>query len=390
MCGLLAFELGAEVSDRASVPGAGLATHVYYTLGLFVFGGMDLGVPSGGPVVAQRLLWVAYFLCPAITASAVAEGILRAIDPESWALRRVKKHIVIGGGGRLTRMYLTRLRSRHPDVPVIVVEKRYDKLRPEALQQEFGAHLVLGDITRDAVIDGLRLDAARRLVLLTGNDFDNMEAATRISQRHAHLKDRTIVHVSDITMLRLMEETQVLNGAQVINSHMVSASHLVQTRLLEHFEATRPRDVVAIAGFGRFGQTILKELQEHAGEAFDEVIIIDKKANYQAALFEEQVGFQEGLRVELVEGDMGDPSVWARAQQLVRSEVTEPVFVLGTNDDNNNLRVAMWLSRSYPRAYIVSLSYRQSSFSASIKDVCRFDIVSADDLIMDSMNEGWF
>lgn len=390
MCGLLAFELGAEVSDREGVPGAGLATHVYYTLGLFVFGGMDLGVPSGGPIVAQRLLWVAYFLCPAITASAVAEGILRAIDPESWALRRVKKHIVIGGGGRLTRMYLTRLRCQHPDIPVIVVEKRFDKLRPEALQQEFGAHLVLGDITRDAVIDGLRLDAARRLVLLTGSDLDNMEAATRISQRHAHLKERTIVHVSDITLLRLMEETQVLSEAQIINSHMVSASHLVQSRLLEHFEATRPRDVVAIAGFGRFGQTILKELQEHAGEAFDEVIIIDKKASTQAALFEEQVGFQEGLRVELIEGDMGDPSVWARAQQLVRAEVTEPVFVLGTPDDNNNLRVAMWLSRSYPSAYIVSLSYRQSSFSASIKDVCRFDIVSADDLIMDSMNEGWF
>ena len=123
MFGFLAFRLGAGVTDRPEVIESGLLAHVYYTLGLFVLGGMDLGVPEGGPDIARWLLWVAYFLCPAITLSAVIEGIVRAINPEAWALKRIRDHIVIGGGGALTRLYVSRLREIAPKVPVVIVEE---------------------------------------------------------------------------------------------------------------------------------------------------------------------------------------------------------------------------------------------------------------------------
>ena len=86
--GLTACWAGVGVTDRDGVGQADFMTKVYYTLGLFVLGGLDLGVPQGGPRWAQALLWFAYFGAPAITTSALVEGVLRAIRPDAFRLRR--------------------------------------------------------------------------------------------------------------------------------------------------------------------------------------------------------------------------------------------------------------------------------------------------------------
>ena len=52
LLGLTAFCGGADVSER-DVSSTDFMTKVYYTLGLFVLGGLDLGVPTGGPVWAR-------------------------------------------------------------------------------------------------------------------------------------------------------------------------------------------------------------------------------------------------------------------------------------------------------------------------------------------------
>src|SRR5689334_7492087 len=94
VCGLVGFTMGAEVSARPAVTNAPLMTHVYYTLGLFVLGGMDLGVPNGGPEFARDLLWFAYFAAPLITASAVLEAMMRVVSQQTWWHWRMRRHIV--------------------------------------------------------------------------------------------------------------------------------------------------------------------------------------------------------------------------------------------------------------------------------------------------------
>ena len=64
---MVAFEVGVDVSERPGVPQASWSVQLYYAVGLFVLGGMDLGVPVGGPIWARALLWLCYFLGPAIT-----------------------------------------------------------------------------------------------------------------------------------------------------------------------------------------------------------------------------------------------------------------------------------------------------------------------------------
>ncbi len=384
LCGFIAMRLGAGVSDRAGVLGADAITHVYYTLGLFVLGGMDLGVPTG-PTAPRIMLWVAYFLCPAITISAVVESVARALDPQGWALRRMKGHVVVGGGGRLARMFIHDLHQRAPETPVVIVESNHDVLTPEEASDQLGAQLVFGDVSSQQVLDTLRLEHARALVLMTGSDFTNMEAASKVAATVPQLAAQTTLHMSDITMLRLLESSGVLSQATIVNSHRIAAQHLVQTRLLTHFQRTEPRDAVVIAGFGRFGQTILRELQKHAPGAFETVIIIDTQAHRHVAVFAEQVGFDTHYERLIIQGDMADPTVWEQARQFIDQDMTEPVFVLGSSDDGNNLRVALWLTSKYPQAYTVALSFRQSTFARQVADSCNFDVVSAEDLITASL-----
>ena len=90
-CALVAFEVGVGTSERAAIPQAGVLTHLYYGVGLFVLGGMDLGMPTGGPVYGRVLLWVAYFLGPIVTTTAVAEGFLRMVRPE-YLRRRLDEY----------------------------------------------------------------------------------------------------------------------------------------------------------------------------------------------------------------------------------------------------------------------------------------------------------
>ena len=50
---------------------------------------------------ARATLWLVYFAAPAITTSALVEGILRAIRPDRFRLRRLRQHVEekIGGEG---------------------------------------------------------------------------------------------------------------------------------------------------------------------------------------------------------------------------------------------------------------------------------------------------
>ncbi len=46
---VLAFRNGVNVSDRGDIPDDVFFVQLYYAIGLFALGGMDLGMPTGGP-----------------------------------------------------------------------------------------------------------------------------------------------------------------------------------------------------------------------------------------------------------------------------------------------------------------------------------------------------
>lgn len=383
-CGLTAFELGVEVSDRPGISDGTLLTQAYYSIGLFVLGGLDLGVPVGGPEGAQDLLWFTYFAAPTITASAVVEGVLRIVRPSGWAIRRMRNHVIIGGCGRLAMQYLRRLREQEPRKPVIMVDMRADAAGLEEARDIYGAHIVVGDVTSDVLLDALRLDYADRLLMLTDDDFVNLDNAAKILQLEPKLAGKLVAHVSDIAFLRVVSETHVADDISIFNTHQIAARHLVETKLLRHFQRTEPLDTVVIAGFGRFGQTVLDELQARALDALDHVILIDVDCERRALVFDEQVGFVPDYRRNVREGDLRDPRTW---RDLELGE--EPVLIIGCGDDGVNLRTALWLRSRYPKAYVIVRSFRPSAFGAEVSEEGSFEVVSVAQLIEQSFPRGW-
>ncbi|MEM7585596.1 MAG: NAD-binding protein [Acidobacteriota bacterium] len=389
--GLAGFASGVELSDREGIPQASWPTKAYYTLGLFVFGGLDLGVPQGGPVWGQALLWLAFFAAPAITTSAVLEGLLLIVQPEAWRLRRLKGHVIIGGCGRLALLYLERLRANNPRLKVVVVELRSEHPQVQAVSERARTQVIYGDISSEAVLASLRLERARRVVLLTGDDYANLDAASRICHREPKLASRIQVHVSDIRLLRVIEQTEILREVVKFNSYRTAARHLVEATLRPHFYLTENiPDTVVLAGFGRFGQTVLDELQQQAAGLFQTVVIIDLDAEHLALVFDEQVGFEPGYRHELVEADVRHPRTWQRVQELIGEPSTLPVTVLGVGLDGVNILTALWLAGKSNDAKIIARCFDQSSFTEQISEECGFEIVSTAELLLASMRPEGF
>ena len=275
--GVTALSAGVEMGERPGVPTEPLPAKLYYTLGLFVFGGLDLGVPEGGPPWARLLLWFVYFAAPVITTSALVEGVLFVVRPGAWRLRWARSHVVVGGCGRLTLLYLEQLRRQRRRQPVVVVENQAENPHLQAMAEARRTAVLFGNIASEAVLRSLRLQRADRVALLTGDDYANLDAASRICRIRPELAPRILVHVSDIQLLRVIEQRGILPEVAKFNSYRSAAEHLVEARLMPHFNLTEAADVVVLAGFGRFGQTVLDELQEKSRELRNEAFNVKIK-----------------------------------------------------------------------------------------------------------------
>jgi hypothetical protein len=160
--------------------------------------------------------------------------------------------------------------------------------------------------------------------------------------------------------------------------------------VLDHFQKTAPRDLVILAGFGRFGETILCELQTRAVGGFDHVVIIDMDADRRAMVFDEQIGFAKDYRLDVVPGDLRDPILWQQLARRIDLVGTEPVFVVGSGVDRTNLRTAMWLAAKYPKGFVIARSEGQWSFAEEVSREAGIHTFSVAELVAQSMPKAWF
>lgn len=409
-----AFRSGVGVSAREGVEAAGLATQLYYAIGLFVLGGLDLGLPTGGPAWANTMLWGAYFVAPALTAGALAEALLRVWNPTWWRLRGLKDHVAVVGMGQIGTLYLEGMRRTDPKRRVLVVDRKANNVNAVNAQTRHRAVFLNGDIGTQATRDAMRLDRAAGVVLTTGSDLVNLEASTDILREHPRLAGRVVSHVADVAMERTIaglnsgpldpEVTapkasgHTLSRQMLFNGHRIAADEMVKRRLSPRFHATAFPDMVVIAGFGRFGQTILELLQSHSAGEFSTVLIIDRVAHLRRRQFEQHVGVQGDYRLETLEANMADPETWTKVNQILSEAAPDPqqrsaIFILGTDDDPLNLRTAMTLRRLSKNDYIVVRCFSDSSLTRQFSREGDFEVFGVSSLLRDALgqrHEDWF
>ena len=297
--------------------------------------------------------------------------------------------MIIAGGGKLAMQYLARIREVDGTRPIVIVETRPDRHHLDEARDLYEAHIIIGDIRSDVLLAGLGLERASRVLLLTGDDFANLDTAAKILQLAPNLGQRVVAHVSDIHFMRVVEQTHVADEVMIFNTHQIAAQNLVETKLLPHFHKTEQIDTVVIAGFGRFGQTVLDELQHAAHGSFDRVVLVDLECRRRALMFEEQVGFVDGYRRELIDGDVSDPAIWVDLDETCALRAAEPAFVVGSGDDGTNLRTALWLKSKYPSAFVVARSFRRSAFAGEVSRKGGIEVFSVAELMSQSIPDHW-
>jgi Trk K+ transport system NAD-binding subunit len=386
---LIGLMMGVSLSERPDVTEAGLLTKAYYSLGLFVVGGLDVGIPSGGPALGRLLLWVAYFGAPLLMASAVIEAVLRVMRPQGWHLRRLKNHIVIVGSGELTTSYLRMLRRHDAKTPIVVIDETIDPLREEELEQTFDVILVVGDISHEFLQRELQLNRALQVVFLANHDFQAYESASKVLRQFPELGSKIILHCHNLRFMRSMQDTSVAKLCTTFNSYHLAARSLVDQAMLRHFESTENRDVVVIAGFGRFGQTILEQLEAKAESELDKVVVIDIDADRRVLVAEEQQLMKGDYQKMVLQGDISHPDVWRKLVSSVDLEANHPTIILGTGRAEDNMRTALWIKRKYPNALVFARTNDISELALEIGAEHNIQAFSITQLVEDNLPTSW-
>jgi Trk K+ transport system NAD-binding subunit len=389
---MIGFASGVSVTERPSIDTANLLTRAYYSLSLFVVGGVDLGTPQGGPLLGRVLVWTAYFGAPVLTASTLLGALWQAIAPHSLKLRRLRNHVVVVGAGELSLSYLRVLRRHRPRIPVVVVSRTTPQQSViDEFQQGLGATVVVGDITHEFFLRQLKVERARKILLLSDDSLRSYEAASSLLNMVPRIGERIVIHCVRLRFMRAMENTLVAKTCETFNTYHLAASGLVRDRMLQQFRETREKDVVIIAGFGRFGQTILEELQRNAPDELATVAIIEKDAHRRILVAEEQMAFNFDYKRKVFDGDISHPEVWQRLQAEVelKEDGDSSVFVLGTGQEEDNLRTALWIKRKYPKAMVIARSSRESRFATEVAAEHNFVSISINQLVEENIPAGW-
>jgi len=386
---LIGFESGVAVTERLELADSGLLTKAYYSLSLFVVGGVDLGTPVGGPVLGRALVWVSYFGSPTLAAWGLIGALLRALAPQSWQLKRLKNHVIVVGDGRLAITYLRVLREHNRKVTIVVVDSSGENLLQDELKQSFGAIVVSGDVTHEFFLRELKVERAKKILLLDNNSLRSYEAGSVLINLVPGIADRVVIHCASLRFMRAMENTRVANSCQCFNTYQLAASGLVRSHMLEHMRGTHSKDVIIMAGFGRFGQSILEELQRCAGDELETVLIIELDARRRVLVADEQVKFSGSYRRQLYEGDIGHPDVWEQVSGEVDMEGDNTIFVLGTGREEENLRTALWLRRKYPGAMVIARCSKESRFAAEVGEEHNIISISIAELFEQTVPRNW-
>lgn len=385
-CGLL---MGVSLSERPDIQSTDVLTKAYYSLGLFVMGGLDIGTPDGGPAMGRWLLWLSYFGSPMLAASTIIEAVVKTISPYKWRFRRIKNHIVVSGSDELVTSYLKQLRKVQPKIPLVVIDIHIDPIREEEFKRRYNAKVIKGDITRSYFLTKLSLNRAKKVLLLGNDNFKNYEAAHKILRLEPKLQDKIIIHCNSIRFMRSMADSNVAKKCINFNAYQLAASALVQQHLISHFVHTVPKDVVVIAGFGIFGQTILEELQQYASKEIDTIAIIGEDAKRRIQVADEQLKLDNFCRREIFEGNISHPEVWNQLRSKVDLVNSQPIIILCTDSVEDNFRTSLWLKGKYPNSMIIARSYLPSKFAENVSEQYDIMSVSINQLVKDNLPKAW-
>jgi voltage-gated potassium channel len=161
---------------------------------------LDLAVDAFHMAITERVAEagdgiipaVLTFLIPLLTVFILGEGILRILavsiarkehrkEWDEMVAKSFKKHIVICGVGELGQAIVKHLYSRNPSESIVLVDKRQSFASEVGINSSNISYLE-SDMTTLETLDKANCRKASMVILCSGSDTDNLEAAYKVDQ----------------------------------------------------------------------------------------------------------------------------------------------------------------------------------------------------------------
>ncbi|WOJ94770.1 NAD-binding protein [Congregibacter variabilis] len=387
---VLALQSGVILSAEDAGVSRSILVDCYYALSLFVIGGIDIGTPQSGPAWAVALLWLSYFAAPILAVSTVLDLFLRMFTQHRWRLRRLRNHVIIDGDDELTRSYLRHLRQIDPKRQVVVLQGAgFSDTSREQLRRSFGALTWEGDLIDAFTFDQLRVKHAAKILLFSNYSLKNYETVKAMLDRRQDLAGKIVMHVDRLRFMRSMSSSRIAQSVTVFNGYQSAAESLVTTLAVPHVRQSGVPMGVVIAGFGRFGQSVLESLQNALPDEIAAVALIEHDAERRVMVTREQFSISTNFELKILQGDMTHPGVWEDLDGFWDRNSPNTLFVFATHREEDNLRSALWLRRHNPNAWVFARISRYSSFAQEVADDHDIIAMGLSQLIERSFPQSW-
>ncbi|MBN1483305.1 MAG: NAD-binding protein [Chloroflexia bacterium] len=240
-------------------------------------------------------LEIARYLAPLVAAYTALQALMILFHEQisMVRLRTIREHVVICGLGR--RGHLLAQRFREQGRRVVLLERDEDNPLINHCR-EMGAIVLLGDATSDELLQQARIQQARYLLAVSGDDGVNAEVAIRARELLRNSRRRQAlpctVHVVNPQLCTLLRERELAMGEMAsfrlsfFNVFDSGARALLQDYPPFEAESGR-RPHLLVIGLGRMGESLILHAaniwcagDRHNTERF-QLRIIDREADWK-------------------------------------------------------------------------------------------------------------
>jgi voltage-gated potassium channel Kch len=321
---------------------------------------LESGSVSGPVPVELEIARIAAPVVPAWTVIKALALIFRG-QMQLLRLRFIKDHVVICGLGKRGFQLAKDFRREGCDVVCIEIDEGNERI---ARCRHLGACVLIGNATDSGLLQQARVDQARYLVAVCGNDATNMETAIMVYQivhaRDERLKNvvRCYVHIVDLKLCALFKHHRIFVDIGDPYELIIFSIYENGARLLfgDHpldpigFGVHDPRTIhLVIIGFGRIGESVALQAARIAhfanGKKLKVSIIDRKNEDRKNSFFNRYPAYVDLCDVVSSEGeDIDCPDVIARIVQSVWDPNIVTRIVICRDNDTDSLSCAFELS----------------------------------------------
>ena len=330
---------------------------LYYSINLFILGGLDVGFPHAGAKFFVTILWICYFLAPLLTVSfvyqVVQEKIMSRLTPV------LKGHTIIcglGRNGKLIYHLVKEYSSKHHKI--VLIDKDTNNPYSQMLEKDRATWWIKSDFTKLPVLQKARVNNASRVFITTNLDLANLNAIVEILDVENKADDlKLYCHLGDLTLHKNFSETifkeKKFAGVNLFNGYHVVTRRLYQNWIVDNEILAPGGNIFAILGFGRFGQMLYYHLiSDKNRNPSDEIFIATLKTKSAFDLEKLHYKWFNDQRNEICKihkpeyMDMNSPALWNKLAKLDKfSKKQMMIFACSDNDIANlNLAISMKLN----------------------------------------------